>query len=239
VRVAAISDIHGNLPALEAVLADIEREGVDGVVVVGDVVTGPFSAEVFDLLASVPDVRFVRGNVERTVLEGVDEYGRDWDEERRRLGDARLGAVAGWPRTVELEVDGLGRVLVCHSTPASDEPIYTRITPEEELVRLFEEVEANVVLCGHTHMQYDRALSNGLRLVNPGSVGLPYEGRRGAYWAVLGPDVGFRRTEYDLEEAARAMRALVGSIYEEQLALLLDPMDPDRATAEFEKLRVA
>ena len=110
-RAAAISDIHGNLPALEAVLADVEREGFEVVVVVGDTVTGPFSAEVFDRVTSVPAVRFVRGNVERLVIEGADEHGRDWNEERVRLGDARLAAVASWPRTIELELDGLGRTL--------------------------------------------------------------------------------------------------------------------------------
>ena len=61
-------------------------------------------------------------------------------------------------------------------------------------------------MCGHTHMQYDRTLSNGLRIVNPGSVGMPYEGRPGAYWALLGPDVEFRRTEYDVEAAVAAIR---------------------------------
>jgi putative phosphoesterase len=237
VRIAALSDIHGNLPALEAVLDDLESERFDALVVVGDSVTGPFSAEVFDRITRVTGARFVRGNIERMVLEGSDEHGRNWDDERTRLGDERLATIARWPRTLEVEVEGLGRVLVCHSTPASEDPIYTRITPDDELVGLFGPRSADVILCGHTHMQYDRRLSTGLRIVNPGSVGMPYEGRRGAYWALLGPEVEFRRSEYDVEEAARAMRELDARAYEEQLHLLLEPMDPGTVTAEFESMR--
>jgi len=239
VRVAAISDIHGNLPALEAVLADVEREGFDLVVVVGDTVTGPFSAGVFDRVTSVPAVRFVRGNVERLVIEGADEHGRDWNQERVRLGDDRLAAVASWPRTIELELDSLGRTLFCHSTASSEDPIYTRITPEDELLELFAGVEADVVVCGHTHIQYDRRLPSGLRLVNPGSVGMPYEGRRGAYWAALGPDVELCRSEYDVDAAVRAIEEQGAPVDEQHIALLLDPMDSEAATAEFEAMRGA
>jgi diadenosine tetraphosphatase ApaH/serine/threonine PP2A family protein phosphatase len=88
-------------------------------------------------------------------------------------------------------------------------------------------------------MQYDRRLSSGLRLVNPGSVGLPYEGRRGAFWALLGPDVEFRHTEYDVETTVGSIRALEAPVQERLLELLLDPLDSDTATAEFEKVRGA
>ena len=121
-RVAAISDVHGNLPALEAVLAEIDAEGVDAIVCGGDLVGGPFSVEVFDRLASMPHVRFVRGNADRQVLEGTDEYGIDWEVERERLGDARLAPITTWPLTVELDVDALGRTLFCHAIPSADEP---------------------------------------------------------------------------------------------------------------------
>lgn len=237
-RVAALSDIHGNLPAFEAVLNEVERTGADAIVC-GDVLAGPFSAEVFDRVTSLPNVRFICGNVERLVVEGVDEHGQDWGAERLRLGDARLASVATWPRTLELEIDGLGRVLFCHSTPASEDPIYTRITPEDELVTAFGPVEADVLVCGHTHMQYDRRLSNGLRVVNPGSVGLPYEGRRGAFWALLGPDVEFRRADYDVAAAVESIRSFGAPVEERLLELMLDPLDPETATAEFEKLRGA
>jgi putative phosphoesterase len=235
-RVAAISDIHGNLPALEAVLADIESEGIEEIVVVGDTVSGPWPAEVFDLL----DARcatHVRGNADRLVLSGGE--GDIWDWSAQRLGDRR-SAVAAWPLTLDLMVEGLGNVLVCHATPTSDEPIYTRVTPDEDVAGLFAAVEADVVLCGHTHIQYDRTLSSGLRIVNPGSVGMPYEGRRGAFWAVLGPDVEHRSTEYDIEAAAAAMRERDAPNVEEQLiTFLLEPRDPSDVTAYFEKLRAA
>jgi putative phosphoesterase len=238
VPVAAISDIHGNLAALSAVADELERIEVD-VVVCGDVVTGPFSAEVFDRASRLRNVRFVRGNVETAVLEGTDEHGRDWDAERARLGDERLAAIEEWPRSLELEIEGLGRVLACHSTPLSEDPIYTRLTPDEELVELLGQVDAEVLVCGHTHMQYERELSSGLRVVNPGSVGMPYEGARGAYWAVLGAGVDFRRSEYDVEAAVEEMRAAVAPVDEQQLELLLQPMDARTAAARFEKMRGA
>lgn len=235
-RVAAISDIHGNLPALEAVLADIESEGVDEIVVVGDTVSGPWPAEVFDLLDE-KGAAHVRGNVDRLVLSGGEGAIGDWSAQR--LGDRR-SAVAAWPLTLELVVEGLGNVLVCHSTPTSDDPIYTRATPDEDVARLFADVDADVVVCGHTHIQYDRTLSNGLRIVNPGSVGMPYEGRRGAFWAVLGPDVEHRSTEYDVEAAAAAMRERDAPNVKEQLiTYLLEPRDPSDVTAYFETLRAA
>jgi putative phosphoesterase len=235
VRVAAISDIHGNLPAFEAVLADIEREQVDEIVVAGDSVSGPWPAEVFDLLESV-GARVVRGNADR--LEEVMAHSSDlgaWNADR--LGTSRLATATAWPLTLELSVDGLGEVLVCHSTPASDTPIYTRITPDEELVDLLGSVAADVLVCGHTHMQYDRELSTGLRVVNPGSVGMPYEGRQGAYWAILGPEVGFRRTEYDIEATIAAMQVMGAPVDDRLVEYLLEPPDPGATTEYFESLR--
>ena len=241
-RVAALSDIHGNLPALDAVLADVAREDVDAVVVTGDSISGPWPVEVFERLREI-DARVVRGNADRLVLEQGRGYG---DPEASLgawcaglLGPDRLELASRWPTALELDVDGLGRVLVCHSTPASDEVIYTRITPAAEVVDLLADVDAEIVLSGHTHIQFDRRLDGGPRVVNPGSVGMPYEGRRGAFWALLGPDVELRRSEYDVEEAVRAIRELGAPVREELLAYLLEPLDPDVATAEFEGYRGA
>ncbi len=238
-RVAALCDIHGNLPALEAVLAEVERERVDAVVVGGDVVGGPFPAEVFDRVASLSGARFVRGNADRLVVEGVAEHDVDWSAERERLGDARLATIAAWPLTVALEIEGLGRTLFCHAIPTADEPIFTKITPDEDVARLIGDVEAELVVCGHTHVQFDRQLRNGLRVVNAGSVGMPYEGRRGAFWALLGPTVELRRTEYDVEAAAASIRESSAPGTERQAGWLLDPPDPDEATAFFESQRGA
>jgi predicted phosphodiesterase len=238
VRVAVLSDVHGNLPALEAVLEDVALEEVDAVVCGGDVVGGAFSAEVLDRLAALPDIRFVRGNGDRTVLEGTDEFGVDWEKERNRLGEERLALIASWPLTAELELDGLGRTLFCHAVPSADEPIFTRITPDDDLVALLGDVEADVLVCGHTHVQFDRVLPTGLRVVNAGSVGMPYEGRQGAFWALLGREVELRRTQYDVEAAARAIREAGGAVNEQQAGYLVEPPDPDDVSAFFESRRV-
>ncbi len=238
-RVAALNDIHGNLPALEAVLAEVEREDVDAIVCGGDVVTGPFSADVFDLLSDRPDVRFLHGNADRFVVEGVDEFDQDWEAERRRLGEERVASIATWPLTVELEIGDLGRTLFCHAIPSADEPIFTRLTPDEIVAELIGDVAADLVVVGHTHVQFDRRLQNGLRVVNAGSVGMPYEGRRGAYWALLGEDVELKSTKYDTEAAAAAIRATGAPMSEQLVEYLLEPPDPDEASAFFEAQRAA
>jgi putative phosphoesterase len=238
VRLAVLADIHANLPALEAVLADLEGESVDAIVVVGDTISGPWPVEVFDRLADA-GARFVRGNADREVLERSERFGplAVWCADR--LGERRLATARAWPLTLELPVEDLGAALVCHSTPTSDDPIYTRVTPEQDLLELFGGVEVDVVLCGHTHMQYDRSLATGLRLVNAGSVGMPYEGRPGAYWAHVGPDVELRRTSYDTAAAADAIRALGAPIDERLLSQLVDPPSSEETTAYFESLRGA
>src|SRR3972149_4339648 len=148
-RVAALCDVHGNLPALEAVLAGVEREGVDAV-----------GAGV-PRLPPAAAARIVRGNADRLVLERDDTPLGAWCADR--LGPERLDAVARWPLTLELDVDGLGHTLVCHATPHSDDPIYTRLTPDAEGGRLLGPVAADVVVCGHTHIKVDRRLPYRLR----------------------------------------------------------------------------
>jgi putative phosphoesterase len=236
VRVAAISDIHGNLPALEAVLAEVADEQVDSVVVPGDTISGPWAAEVFDRLDGMGAI-FVRGNADDEVVHRSERFGQLAPWSADRLGASRLAAVAEWPLTVSLDVEDLGRVLVCHSTPSSDEPIYTRITPDAEIVELLGPIDADVVVSGHTHMQFDRTLGGGIRLVNAGSVGMPYEGARGAYWTLLGPDVEFHRTEYDVEACVAAIQVMGVPIPDGQLEQLLEPPDSTSVTDHFESLR--
>jgi diadenosine tetraphosphatase ApaH/serine/threonine PP2A family protein phosphatase len=113
--------------------------------------------------------------------------------------------LASWPKTLQLDIDGLGRVLFCHSTPRSETEAFTRLTAEERLLPLFEPLQPAVVVCGHTHMQFDRRVGR-TRVVNAGSVGAPF-GEPGAYWLLLGPDVQLRRAPYDLLEAAERIRA--------------------------------
>lgn len=214
-RVAAVYDIHGNLPALEAVLQKISQVKVDLIVVGGDVVAGPMPRETLERLLglNVP-VRFIQGNADRQVVEQmtaeevstlpeeIAEVVR-WVAQQLEADHAQM--LAGWPKTLSLEVDGLGTVLFCHATPRNDTEIFTRLTPEESLLPVFAEVEASLVVCGHTHMQFDRRIG-GLRVVNAGSVGMPY-GEPGTSWLLLGPSVDFRHTSYDRVQAAERVRA--------------------------------
>jgi diadenosine tetraphosphatase ApaH/serine/threonine PP2A family protein phosphatase len=113
--------------------------------------------------------------------------------------------LANLPEQASFSVDGLGEVLFCHGSPRSDEEIITAATPEERLRKMLAGVRQRVVVCGHTHMQFDRDV-DGTRIVNAGSVGMPY-GDAGAYWLLLGPEIKLRRTLYDLEDAAARIRA--------------------------------
>ena len=213
-RVAALYDIHGNLPALEAVLRDVQREEVDQLVVGGDVLIGPMPSETLDLLLALDiPVRFIRGNCERVVLmqmTGVEPIevpaqfrdGIRWNA--RQLTEAHRAELATWPLTTRVEIPKIGDVLFCHATPRNDTEIFTSRTAEERLRPVFDGVDARVVVCGHTHMQFDRNVGN-VRVVNAGSVGMPFQ-TPGAYWLLLGPDLELRRTAYDLEDAARRIR---------------------------------
>jgi predicted phosphodiesterase len=130
-------------------------------------------------------------------------------------------------------VDGLGPVLCFHGTPRSDEEILTKLSSEERVAEALDGVEQRVVVHGHTHVQYDRQVA-GRRVVNAGSVGIPYEGRRGAFWALLGPDVELRQTEYDVDAAVTAIRATGYPGVDELAGWLLEPPDPDEISAFFE-----
>lgn len=213
-RVAALYDIHGNLPALEAVIRDVRQAGVDQIVIGGDVVLGPMPRETFAYLLGLDiPMRFIHGNADRAVLElhagqettalppPVRELAR-WVA--GKLDPESLRVMAGWPSTLRMEIPGTGGVLFCHATPRNDTEIFTRLTPEDALRPVFEGVDVPLAVVGHTHMQVDRRVGD-LRVVNAGSVGMPF-GEPGAYWLLLGPDVELRRTSYDLEGAAERIR---------------------------------
>jgi predicted phosphodiesterase len=246
--VAALYDIHGNLPALRAVLADAAREGVSDFVIGGDVASGPLPAETIDqVMALAGPARFVRGNADREVVQAYDRQQTDLhqlEDPTARASAFAAGQISrsqrdfldGFIPTVDLSIAGLGSVLFCHGTPRSDTKVITSLTPEDRMGSILAEVEQSVVVCGHTHQQFDRAIG-GTRVVNAGSVGLPYEGRPGAYWALLGPDVELRRTEYDLSQAVGELRTKNFPDLDEMLnESLLAPRDRDDLTAFFERL---
>jgi len=190
VRIAALYDVHGNRPALEAVLADLEHEQVDEIVFGGDLTWGPQPHETLELVRSV-DASFVRGNADREP--------DDW--ERSCLSEQEVAFLQGQAPTVEL--DG---ILFCHATPRSDDEVVTPATPDERLAEILAGVEQRVVVAGHTHMQQDRQ-GGGIRFVNAGSVGLPYEGEVAAFWALLvDGEPQLRKTPVDQERVVEAFR---------------------------------
>ena len=213
-RVGVIYDIHGNLPALEAVLEDVRKMDVDHIVVGGDVVPGPMPCETLDCLSDLGiPVQFIQGNGEVAVLEhmagknpaSVPEQFREilrWTAQQLHPKHERF--LASWPKTLCLEIPELGKVLFCHATPRNENEMFTRLTPEDRLSPMFEGVNASTIVCGHTHIQFDRIVGK-IRVVNAGSVGMPF-GKPGAYWLLLGPDVQLRHTPYDVAKAAERIR---------------------------------
>jgi predicted phosphodiesterase len=211
---AVLYDIHGNLPALEAVIAEVRRDGIDRIVFGGDIVPGPMPRETIDYLRALDiGADYIRGNGDREILErlrgqetsAVPEAFREsmrWNA--RQLGPDDERWIAAWPLTLRLDVPSLGPVLFCHATPHSDTPIFTRDTADERVSELLQGIDAPLIVCGHTHMQFDRCVG-ATRIVNAGSVGMPF-GSPGAYWLSLGPDVRLRRTQYDLTAAAERIR---------------------------------
>jgi predicted phosphodiesterase len=215
-RIAALFDIHGNLPALEAVFADVRAAAVDRLVVGGDIVVGPMTREALAFVRALDlPVEFIYGNCEVAVLDQLT--GRtprrpwlslkyrpiiEWTAEQHR---ADRDVLASWPLTRRLDVPRVGTVLFCHATPRNEDEGFLKTTAEEKIRPLFDGLGVALVVCGHTHMQFDRMVG-ATRVVNAGSVGMPF-GEPGAYWLLIGPDVELRRTTYDLAAAARAIRA--------------------------------
>jgi len=235
-RVAALYDVHANLPAVEAVLAEVDA---DTILVGGDAVLGPMPKETLSLLRD-RGATFIRGNCDREVAtpgEGEELWTRRARWAHEQLDDEELAFLGDLPHPLPMEVDGLGEVLFCHGSPRSDEEILTAITPPKRLDPILDGVTQNLVVCGHTHAQFDRLVGDR-RLVNAGSVGMAYEGEPGiAAWALLGPTVELRRTAYDVEAAAALVRE-TGFPGADELVneALLHPPSAEEVTAHFESL---
>jgi putative phosphoesterase len=225
-RLAALFDIHANLPALDAVLEEVRAAHVDRIVIGGDVLPGPMPAETLDRLRQldVPTVG-IHGNGDLAVLAqlaaadpgtvtywgttggaALPEKYREWIRwNGRQLPADDVRWVESWPKTLRLHVDGIGEVLFCHGTPTSETDCFTRVTPEDVLLPVFDGLGVPLVVCGHTHMQFDRTIGS-TRVVNAGSIGCPF-GRTGADWLLLGPGIELRHTSYDVAAAADRVRA--------------------------------
>ncbi len=191
---ATLYDIHGNLRALEAVLREVPDEAE--IVVGGDVcMGGPQPAETLELLRGLGGrVRWVRGNADRELTPSEEGLVPPEVAEATRaaLTSEQIAFLHELPPTQRI-----GDVLFCHATPRNDVDIFTERTPEEQIAHLFADADASVVVCGHTHMQFERVIA-GKRVINSGSVGLPYEDAPGAYWTL---DLRHRLTEYEGAEA--------------------------------------
>ncbi len=206
---------------MEAALAEI---GDDATLVFGgDMAWGPMPVEAVDRIREL-DAFAIRGNADR-------DPGDRWVEEQ--LGPERLRWLQTLPEQIELEVEGLGRVLFVHGSPRSDEEMLLKTASDERLAMILEGVTADVVVCGHTHMQFDRAFRDQ-RVVNAGSVGLPY-GASGAHWVELGPDVRHRRAVYD----PSSLRASKWPRANEVVPVIESPPSEEEAIAEFEELIAA
>jgi putative phosphoesterase len=240
VSIAVLCDIHGNLPALHAVLAEVEKVGVDLVVFGGDVAAGPMPVKTIEVLAaySAP-ARFVRGNADRLMVGSFDvtKSGEDLDVwPASMLSRSHRDFLTRFEPAVEVTVDGLGSVVCCHAGLDSDEvPIITPGSPDDVIVEALTSAHGRLVVAGHTHMQFDRRVANG-RMVNAGSVGKPYADQPGAYWALLGPEVEFRRTVYDFAAAAEAVRRTAFPQRDEWAADVVRPPTAEEATTLFEHM---
>jgi putative phosphoesterase len=238
VNVLALYDIHGNVDALDAVLADPRATDPDVVVIGGDAVPGPFARATLDRIDALPArVVWVRGNGEREVAAAVGAPAPPADDiaattaaaTAGELGDERARALGDLPLTLEL--DG---VVFCHATPRRDDEILTRISPADRWQDALAGVGARVVVAGHTHQQDYRRVGD-TRFVNAGSVGLPYEGDGAARWLwIADGEPQLRATTYDAARAgARMLQA--GWPDEESIdAGLIDPIDPMEVTTLFE-----
>ena len=213
--VACLYDIHGNLPALDAVLHEVRKSGADHIIVGGDVLPGPMPRECLDRLFSLDiPCQFIVGNGDRETLtarrtgvsDAVPKYFHEamaWNAAQLLPADAE--AIAKWPLILRLHVGGIGDVLFCHATPRNDSECFTRRTSDATLLAMVEPLDVQAMVCGHTHMQHDRMVGS-TRVINAGSIGASFQGP-GAYWLLLGPTVQLRRTYYDVDAAAALVRA--------------------------------
>ncbi|GAA2602745.1 metallophosphoesterase family protein [Dactylosporangium fulvum] len=242
-RVAVLSDVHANVPALTAVLDEPDVRSADLVVFCGDLTWGPEPQRTVEIVQRLGErAVFVRGNADRAVVE-LARGGREAETPREAWmpGQHSAGAVdwvAGFRFTVIVDVVGLGAVRFCHGSPRGDTEILTPGTPADRLAEVRACFAEPTLVSGHSHVQFDRTV-DGLRNVNPGSVGLPYhDGEPGtAYWALLGPDVELRRTAFEVAAAIERCRSVGDPAAERIAGLLTAPPTVAELTAHAEALR--
>jgi predicted phosphodiesterase len=243
-RVACLFDVHGNLPALEAVLAEVRDAGVHRIIIGGDLLPGPMPRECLDaVMALGMPTQCLIGNGDRETLAArrgaVGAMVPEFFHEAMHWNAAQLTArddqtIAAWPLTLRMNIPGIGDVLFCHATPRNDTEIFTKVTADAKLLPIFDPLSAELVVCGHTHMQFDRMVGR-TRIINAGSVGMPFQ-EPGAYWALLGPGVELRRAGYDVTRAAARVRA---TAYPQADACAAGILSPPSEQAMLEQFKAA
>ena len=239
-KVLALYDIHGNVEALDAVLADSSAAAPDAIVVGGDAVPGPFARAVLDRLDALGcSLYYIRGNGERETAEAAAATSPPAEDDlagvtaaltASELGAERARALGGLPLIVKL--DG---ALYCHATPRADDEMVTRASTPARFAEVLAGVDARVVIAGHTHQQNDRKVGT-VHFVNAGSVGLPYEGDGAARWVwVVDGTPELRSTAYDAKAAGTRMLAAGWPDERSVRGALVDPVAPSVVTELFEQ----
>jgi predicted phosphodiesterase len=226
--------------ALAAVLEELRGEDLDLVIWTGDLSWGHEPAATLELVRGIGlPARYVRGNAERALLELRDGKAEEPSERERWMleqhSDKDLAFLEAFESGFSVEIDDPGLTYFCHGSPRSDEELLTAGTPETRVAEATRGMSERVLVTGHTHAQYDREVA-GVRAVNPGSVGMPYEGRSGAYWALLGPGVELRRTKYDVHEAVARINASGIPGPEQLVEILTKPPTPAEMIEDAERL---
>lgn len=216
-KIAAIYDVHGNLPALQAVLGEIKGLGIDLLIAGGDIIAGPMPNEVLAELKRFNqqvETRYIYGNGESEALralagEEIGGFSPAADESARWVASTlraeHIEFLKTWENTVTLDHPILGKTIFCHATPHNNVDVFTKASKPERISTLFATVSADLVVCGHTHMQVTHTLGH-LKIINAGSVGMPF-GATGAYWLMLDDQVDLKHTAYDLNGAAEVIKA--------------------------------
>jgi putative phosphoesterase len=220
-KVALIGDVHANLPALEAVMAHAQEQGVEAIWNVGDFVGyGPFPNEVVKRLKKEESVVSIIGNYDRRVLKFKDKK-KKWRKKKRRekylafkyayknLSKKSRKYLRFLSREVRMKAKGR-RILLTHGSPESDKEHLTPDTPEERLRELANKAKADVIVCGHSHQPFARQVDD-VWFINTGSVGRPDDGDPRACYAILeisAEDIVVQhyRIEYDVEKTVTAIR---------------------------------
>ena len=220
-RVAVLSDVHGVLPVLQAVLAEHDVRAADLIIVTGDHAAGPMPVETLDALVGLGErVILVRGNADRelvAIAAGGHSPHPESEWAARQLRPEQVDLLAGLPHPLTIDLPGLGPTVCCHGTPRDDEEVVLVDSSPERWAAVLGGLDDRVraVVCGHTHMPFVRLVDRRL-VVNPGSVGMPY-GRAGGSWALLSEgQVSLRHTAIDVD--AVCARIVAESTYPDRAA---------------------